>query len=603
MLALADWPSQSLIGLLAAVLLIAAAAGIRAARLTHLPRVVGYLIAGIAIRTATTSLGGPLAPGSSLDHSFESALNLVKSLALCVILFEIGATFDRSHLRAARDHIWKLTLIEVTAVMLGVFVATWAVYALTRGDARTGVIVALLLAIAAIETAPAATTFVLGQYDAKGPLSEHILAMIGLNNILAVGLFYICFRMLAETGAIHAEHLQYGPVTGILLATVGSAAIGMLLGLALSFVHALLMRFENVLIFYGLMLALSVAAKPLGINNLVICLFMGLTFVNFSIQPGRLRSDLVALNGPIFALFFVIAGYSLNLAHVVHVGLVGIAYIALRSVGKVAGVMLGVRWIGPRYQLKPDMGTAMLCQAGIAIGLSKYVVEHWGTTRPDGIFQPDPAAATVSTIILASVMVFELIGPVLTRRAVVAAGEVKAITLLNQPGGSVRDARTVLVRLRHLIHPPKRTADGHVGDQLTARHVMRTNVEVLPESADLAEVLKFVERSRLHHFFVVDPQGRLVGTINFADLRNLVYNPMMARFFKAYDMANTAPLMVQAGQPLRKVLDLFHKHDVGSLPVVESEDNLRLLGIIEQRDVLRAMHVDEDREADDSDNH
>ena len=103
--------------------------------------------------------------------------------------------------------------------------------------------------------------------------------------------------------------------------------------------------------------------------------------------------------------------------------------------------------------------------------------------------------------------------------------------------------------------------------------------------------LHFVEHSRLNHFYVVDNEGHFVGTINFKDLRNLMFNPMLAQMLTAYDMANTAPPLAYADQPLDELLNLFHKHDVGSLPVLENPESRRLLGVIEQRDVLRALHI------------
>lgn len=596
MLCAAAWPISSQILLLGAVMLAAAVLGVRVARITHVPRVVSYLVLGVLVRGVLEFMDSGITRPGAADAQVSNVLAAVKSLTLCLILFEIGTTFDKYLLRAAREHIWKLTLCEVTFTSLGVFATTWVALMVAGVTGPARIVTPLLLAIAALATAPSATILVLRQYGAKGPMTDHLLAMTGLNNLISIVLFYIAFVVLAETGAIHTEELPHGLVLGTLLATIGSALIGVVLGLALSVVHVLVTRFESLLAFFGFMLLLTAVSKPLGINSLIICLFMGLAFVNFSIQPDRLRAELGPLTAPLYALFFIIAGYSFDLANLAEVGLLGLLYVVMRVAGKIAGVAVGVRWIGPQHQLSTNLGIGLLCQAGVAIGLGKYLVEHWGHRLEDGTFVPNAGATAVNTIILASVVVFELIGPLLTKRAVVRAGEVKVLTLVSQPSGSLRDVRTLFSRLRRALFPPKPGETGPSANDLTVRHVMRTNIEVLSDSANLTQVLGFVERSRLNHFFVVDADGNLVGTINFPDLRNLVFNPVLARFLKAYDMANTAPPVALADQPLKEVLEMIHEHDVGSLPVIEGEESRRLLGIIEQRDVLRALHVDDDDE-------
>jgi len=590
MMVFAGWAQPAELGLLIAALLAAAVGGIRLARIAHLPQVVGYLLLGLVLRLLLGwSLGGPAGIESLVGQPLEQ-VEVVKALALGLILFAIGAAFDAAHLRAFRGHIWKLTLAEVLTVATVVFAAVFAV----GGEQRTAR--AVFLAVAAVATAPAATLLVLRQYGAKGPMTEHILAMTGMNNLVAIVLFYVAFLILAElgpgAGGIHAEYLAYGPVLGILLATLGSAALGFVIGLGLSFGHVVLTRFESLLLFFGIMLAISVGAEGLGLNHLIVCVFVGLAFTNFSIQPRRLISDLEPISAPIFALFFVLAGFNLELGRLREVGAIGVGFILLRAAGKVVGANLGVRWIGPRHRVSTNLGTAMLCQAGVSIGLGKYLVEHWGR-QVNGTFEPDPGALAVNTVILASVAVFELTGPLATKRAVVRAGEVKAISLLARPGRSLGELFTIYTRLRRALSPALSKATGVPAEEPTVRHLMRTNIESLHDTATMAEVLRFVEHSRLEHFFVVDADGHFVGTINFRDLRNLVFNPILARMLTSYDMANTAPPVAMADQPLTDVLELFHRCDVGSLPVIENRESRRLLGVIEQRDVLRALHLSE----------
>jgi len=588
---LAAWAEPPKIAVLMAALLAAVVLGVRLTRLLHLPRVVGFIVMGVLLRVGMDAVL-PVGEGQTapLAESFE-VLKILKSLALVLILFSIGASFDRIHLHAIRRHIWKLSLIEVAGIVAVVFLAV-----LVTAPQRP-LLFAVFLAIAAVETAPAATLLVLRQYEAKGPATDHIIAMTGLNNLAAMVLFYIAFLLFAELGpergGLAATHLVGGLFGGLLLATVGSALAGCLLGLLLSLVHIMLSRFEMNLIFWAAMLAVSALAKPLGVpyNALIVALFAGVTFVNFSIQPHPFLNSLDPYTGPVFALFFVLAGVDLQWMRLPEVGLVGVAYLVARAVGKVGGAYLGVRRLRLDTQIPPALGTAMLCQAGVAIGLGKYLVEHWGQEGAAG-FVPDPAAAAINAVILASVAVFELVGPVATKRFVVRAGEVKAISLLDRRGGSVREVGTILSRLRAWLRSGGGTTSAE-DTPLDVRHAMRTNIDTVRDTATMSEVLHHVERSRFTEFYVVDEAGHLVGVIDFKDLRNLVFNPVLAQLLNAYDMANTAPPAIEADRSLQEALDLFHKYDVSSLPVIENAESRRLLGVLEQRDVLKSLHADE----------
>jgi Kef-type K+ transport system membrane component KefB/CBS-domain-containing membrane protein len=595
MVVLAAWTESSMVGLMAALFLFAAVVGGRLARLAHVPRVVGYLVAGLVARLLLErALGGPQEMRLHLGAAID-VLGVVKSLVLCLILFAIGCSFDAGHLRHLRGHLWKLTLAEVAVVGLLVYAATWL------AGGRNSQAVPLLLAIGAMATAPAATVMVIRQYGAKGPMTDHVVAMVGMNNLVALVLFHAVFLLLAAlgpgAGGIAAIGMERHIVAAIIIKTLGSAVVGFLIGLLLSLGRAAVTSFESLLLLLVLLFAVAQGAGLLKLDPLIVSMFVGVAFANFSIQPYRLIEELDPVAAPLLALFFVLAGFALELGRLREVGAVGVAFLLARAVGKYGGTALGVRWVGARHQLNRDLGMALLCQAGVAIGLAKHVLDHWGHVGEGG-FHPDPGAASVHAVLLSSVAVFELAGPVALKWSLVRAGEVKAVTLLDRPSASLSEVGTVLGRVRQAVAAVlRRSADRAPSPVvLTARHVMRTNVESLRDTAKMQEVLRFVERSRLNHFFVVNAEGGFVGTINFRDLRNLMFNPMLAQLLTAYDMANTDPPMVLADQPLQEILHLIHRHDLGSLPVVDGLETRRLLGIVEQRDVLHAMHLTEDEE-------
>ena len=242
----------------------------------------------------------------------------------------------------------------------------------------------------------------------------------------------------------------------------------------------------------------------------------------------------------------------------------------------------GVRWAGPRSQVADTAGQGLLCQAGVAIGLGKVLESHWQSEWADSI----------NTVILASVVLYELIGPFLVRRTVVRAGEVKIITLMRPTADRPRPTQSGWMRFLRRYAGAGKEEDPGTGTQtgtLTARHLMRTNVYLLPAEATLDEVLHFVEQSRMHDFAVADADRRYLGIVHFSRIRDMVYDPTFAHLVTATDLADTDIPAALPDTPLPDLLELFNRHNTGELPVIEDTESGRLVGIVEQRDLLRAL--------------
>ena len=251
---------------------------------------------------------------------------------------------------------------------------------------------------------------------------------------------------------------------------------------------------------------------------------------------------------------------------------------------------MGVRWLRAA-DFSPAIGLGMLCQAGVAIGLATFVHHTWGTTV-DGEFHPHPAADAFYTVILGSVVLFEMFGPIVLRHVALATGEVKAVTLLRRrrtPGHAdesvVRQAWEALVYT--FIGGGRQRAAART--QLQVRHIMRSNVKVLSASARFDEVLHFVEKSRHNHFPVVEDDGSYVGMIHYADLRHILYDPVLRELVTATDLARADTPTVTRDTPLDELFAHFHDADVGSIAVLEAGPSRQVIGIVEQRDLLLAM--------------
>ena len=249
-------------GLLFGLMLVAAIVGGYLARLVHVPRVVGFLLGGVALRAALSTVVGALGDESShtdLEAAAEP-LEAIKDLALGLILFNIGGVFERTKLKAVGRRVWRISTLEIALVLLFVSGAcTLTAWVLApSGSGSHAVVLGVLLGTAAIATAPAATLFVLQEYEAKGPVTDTVVGLTAINNIVCIVLFQVAFTVMASLGAIRTA----GPVsdqlgTVLLCTTVGSVLLGVVVGCVLCIVHAKLPLPQTLLFFFAAATACS----------------------------------------------------------------------------------------------------------------------------------------------------------------------------------------------------------------------------------------------------------------------------------------------------------------------------------------------------------
>ncbi|MFQ5492321.1 MAG: CBS domain-containing protein [Phycisphaerae bacterium] len=578
-------------GLLFGLMLLAAIVGGFVARNLHIPRVIGYLAGGMALRAVLGAVIEPLEGGAQALADAAKPLSAVNDLALGMILFTIGRVFERSALRASGPRVVRIGLLESAAVLVFVFIGCSLITLLTQSEHGTGqnIVLALLLGLAGIATAPAATLFVLQEYQAKGPITKTILGLVGLNNIICIVMFNVAFLCLAAAGAIDTppafgQHLWLSAAATV----AGSIVLGILCGTVLSLAHAKLPLAETNLIFFAMFIVLGAGEKwliahaGLSFNGLLTALVIGAVFFNVAVDSQKLSTALQTVAAPIFAGFFVIAGFNLHLAELADLGWVGSTYVLCRLAGKWLGARAGVVLAGESQRVGTGVGQSLLCQAAVVIGLSAFVQNNWNSELADQF----------ATVILGSVVVFEVLGPLLLKRCVVRGGEVKAITLLRRPGpGSGPDS--VVRATWHALGRMLGLGDGtepSATEPMQAKHVMRSNVQFLPAKTPLDEVLHFIERSTYDHFPVVDEHGDFVGVIHFSDIREVIYDPAMRELVTALDLADPESVVVPVDAPLDDCLKRFARANVGLLAVVAEAGSRNVVGVLEQRDVLKALH-------------
>jgi Kef-type K+ transport system membrane component KefB len=384
------------------LILVAALIAGHLAQLVKVPEVTGYLLVGLIIGPAALDL---------ISHENVTALGFLSEVALGLILFNIGSIFEASNLRQVGPRVLRVTFWEA----FGAF-ALVCTLLLASGLSWQ---IAVLLAVVAMETAPATTLMVLNEYDARGPLTERLRAMIALNNLFVLIAFGLASAVLTMTmpGAEGWLWTSYRAMHGLAWTLLGSVALGTVLGLSVDLWASRAKETgEAMILSAGVVLITVGASRWLGVSPLISTLALGATVANASPHGDRLLRALGGIDPPLYAAFFVLAGAELSPGAVLSLGFVGALYAAGRAAGKLAGARIGLRGEDISPLVRRHLGPCLLSSSSLAVGLTIQIRLLFPTY-----------AASVTGIVLAAVLIFEVIGPVLTRRALIVTGEATTV--------------------------------------------------------------------------------------------------------------------------------------------------------------------------------
>ena len=366
-------------------------------RLFKLPNVTGYLIGGLLI--------GPSVLNLVTEGQLES-LSFVSSIALGFIAFSIGGEFKMSYFKR----------VGLTPIIIAIFESLMAVFMVTGTLILFGFDkdFSIVLGAIAAATAPAATIMVIKQYKAKGSLTETLLSVVALDDavaLIAFGVAVAISQMINNPSGANLLSQIASPVIEILMSLVIGGILGFLLVLPVRFYKDDASRQSLIYIF--IFIALYIASKG-GYSDLLTIMAMGAVFTNLSNESLKLMRIADVMTPPIFMAFFVISGADLKLSILPSIGLVGIIYVVIRSVGKVLGASIGAILSKSDANIRKYLGFALLPQAGVAIGLTvvaKTVVPQY--------------AETIRAVILCGTLIYELIGPAVSKWALTKAGDIK----------------------------------------------------------------------------------------------------------------------------------------------------------------------------------
>ncbi len=377
----------------------------------RLPAVVGYIVTGVALGPSLHSIFD-LEPVFHKD--LVNSMGIVSDIALALVAFTIGSELRSDILRKVGRGIVVVMLYQS---FLTFGLVTIAVY-LLAGDWP----MALIFGAVGVASAPAGTVVVLQEYRAKGPLTSSILAIVGLDDGLAIVIYAFAAagaRMLLG-GSGDAEAVEH--IGGACLEIVGGIGLGAALGLALTFIGRKLRSRNDVLIVsVALVFVCAGLSNHWNLSLILSSLIFGMVAVNLSWKTGQRAYDaLQSVSSPVYVLFFVLAGAHLNIVLLAAMGVIGAVYVISRIAGKMLGAYVGAKMSSVPDVIRKYLGLGTLSQAGVAIGLALLVMREFSGLGEAG----QKLAVLVINTVAATTIVFEILGPIATKIAIQKADEI-----------------------------------------------------------------------------------------------------------------------------------------------------------------------------------
>jgi len=559
-----------------AVVLIGSLVGGRLAAKFNVPRVTGYLIIGLLLGPSFAKLTGL---PTSITPQALNELQILTDIALVLILVTIGGQFRTENLRRWHKRILYFSLAEIgltfllvatTTLIANQFIVQYEISNL--GLWKTSIGFGIFLGIIAIATAPAATMMVVREYEAEGTTTNALLTLVGLNNFISIIVFGVALHFMLHPNAA---------LVLLLYKLCGPLFLGGAIGFLLSvWAQRLELTSEYKIITLGGVVSCAAISHFLDLDPLLSGLAMGVILSNSSPRWHLIQESLREVDYPLYVVFFVIAGANLHIETLSHIGLIGIVYVVARIAGKIIGSSIGSKIGAFDRQTGYYVGISLLAQAGVAIGLARTLSNDW-----------DGGGKLIETVVLGSVIIFELIGPLAVRHGLVKAGEVPILSILQKKvqNSAFDGLHSVVHHFRTSLGLPEGHRLDDPGDILV-KHIMRRNVETIQNDTKYNELLRLIAHSRYDMFPVVDETNRFIGMIDYTEIRNLLFEPTLAQLVVASDLASPAQHAVEPEQTLREAMKtLQDNRSVSYFPVIDPEEPEHLLGILSQNDIMAAF--------------
>jgi len=519
--------------------------GARLFQKLHIPQVVGCIIVGVL-------LGDVL---NLITPQTIEALKPFTMFALGVIGFMIGAELRGDVFKKYGKQFFIILFSQgIGAFLLVSFGASIVAWFVT-GNLYTSIAMGLVLGAIASATAPAATANVLWEFKTRGPLTAAILAIVALDDALAL--------LLYRGAATGADALMGTGGNSVLRTTLlllgeitGAIVLGFLAGVLLYYLLKFVRADDKILEFSLALLLLVVGISMIpDIDPILPAMTLGITIANLMPRESKGTFKLVEkFSPPIFVSFFVLAGAHMEFDRMALwiVGMITV-YILCRTVGKVVGSWFGARHSGAPAVVRKYLGICLLPQAGVAIGLAILSGQQFDSEL----------GHTIIMVVMTATFLMEIIGPMLVKLGVKKAGEV---------GMNITEEDLIKT--------------------YTVKDVMDTKPTSIPQDLPLHQILEVFSTSDSLYYPVIDGQSRIIGIITIADIKEMFANQDVAGWLLACDVAEPVLDKTTPKKSLEEAMDQMRRYDLENMPVVASNENDELVGVLDYRAVNRKISAE-----------
>lgn len=519
-------------------------------KLIRVPKVTAYLLVGM--------FAGP--HGLSLV-SAESLhfLQPFAHMAMALVLFNLGSHFPISKLTHL-GRLFPLSIGEQLATFFIVSVGLWM--------ATGSIAIALLLGALALATAPATTVLVLNEVQSRGPVTQLTNGLVVLNNLTCILLFETL--LLIVTSSQDGAGGPWSAGLQLVLRFCGSAVFGLIAGIAVSYFSGLLVAKRWLVLLFAVAAILLGVCDHLDYPYMLAFLMMGAVVASFSNEAKELGTAIDHPTTLLCVVFFVYHGSELDVQSFINAGLIGVAYIGCRIVGKYFGVYSAARITEEPTDVRNWLGLTLLAQAGAAIALCAIAVRH----APE-------LGRELQTIILGSVVFFEIVGPLCIRFAVIQAGEVPISQAIYHVGHTpLEQARELCSRLINAFGDG--VFQGRSVDQLAVVDLMRRS-QSITEGSLFDQVVDHIEHSHDDIFPVVNSSGVPVGIIRYSDINDVLYDP------HSVDLMQPLETSLKQSDAAASVIDFLRHSNDDCVLVTDDVALFVFLGVVRRSDVTTLL--------------
>ncbi len=544
------------LALLFGLIILGGAFGARLFQKLRIPQVVGCIVVGVL-------LGDVL--GLITAQTIE-ALEPFTMFALGVIGFMIGAELRSEIFKKYGKQFFIILFSQGVGAFLlvafGTSIVAWFLLSSLHYEGVTptsklhiSIAMGLVLGAIASATAPAATANVLWEYKTRGPLTAAVLAIVALDDALALLLY-----RGAATGAKALTGTGDSSVTNtmalLLGEIIGAVVLGFLAGVLLYFLLKFVRAADKILEFAlaALLLVVGISMIP-KVDPILPAMTLGITIANLMPRESKGMFKLVeSFAPPIYISFFVLAGAHMEFGRLgFWMIIMTVLYTLFRAAGKMAGSWFGAKYSGAPAAVRKYLGICLLPQAGVAIGLAILAGRQFDAELGHIIIM----------VAMTATFLMEILGPMLVKVGVKKAGEV---------GMNVTEEDLIKVYT--------------VGD------VMDAEPTSIPQDLPLPQILEVFSKSDSVYYPVVDAQSRLIGIITIPDIKEMFANREVAGWLLGCDVAEPVRDKTTPDKPLEEVINHMRRYHLENMPVVASSDSDELVGVMDHSKVLRKISAE-----------